>query len=611
MMMLDGKYSVTRELSGGEGLTNYEATLPTGEVTRVDWFSVRDPKTRSLFHQYRTALKVLGSPLMIDAVIRPGVYYSAWWPSDAPSAEAYLVDHPRDLNFRQRLEELASTLAAYGFALRDATIVALTNSAAPEPAVAGLTMASRSVGEINSLNDEFLGKASRGGKRGRPARTTRRPVGGIPASQAPQRAPGAAANAAVRATTVDTAVRSGTIPVVKPRSGDATPRLGATRPGVRALLFTARVFPGIVMLAFAMLFGMQTVSAYLEPTLVRVPDVRGAKRADAVNVLRKTQLSVRASKPDGNDLSKAQDTVLSQDPPPGQWLHESRFVTLTINHPTFPKVPPLLGGLVLDDAMKALASSNLKVGRVLYAPAMPDQPDTDLARLDRVMGQFPPAGAAAPTSGTVDLLIAVNPTRSRTTFLPDLTGLDWKTAKGLVELAGLGVTGYGQRQSSSPPGTVIGQDPAPNTPVTVGGTTRLTLAVAQDAPAPSLPSAPTQTPVRPTRPEPVQLAPVTPATAPVAPTTATPQVTAPATSEPPAAGAALRDFTYMLPISTGPRVVEVRVVDAHGERVAYSRSTPGGMNLVVANIATWGNGDFSLFVDGLEIVEARTPFTAL
>ncbi|HEX2863404.1 MAG TPA: serine/threonine protein kinase, partial [Deinococcales bacterium] len=119
MALLDGKYSVVREVSSADGLTVYETHLPGGETARVDWFTVNDPKTRSLFHQYRTALKVIGSPLLIDAVIRPGVYYSAWWPSEAPAAGGYLADHPRDQKVRERLEEMAETLAAYGFALRD------------------------------------------------------------------------------------------------------------------------------------------------------------------------------------------------------------------------------------------------------------------------------------------------------------------------------------------------------------------------------------------------------------------------------------------------------------------------------------------------------------
>ncbi|HWG85096.1 MAG TPA: hypothetical protein VNT60_06425 [Deinococcales bacterium] len=91
MARLDGKFEVVRELSSREGRTSYEALTPDGQPARVDWFEVGDPKTRADYHRYRSALKATASPLLLDAVARPGAYYSAWQPSSAPEAQAWLT----------------------------------------------------------------------------------------------------------------------------------------------------------------------------------------------------------------------------------------------------------------------------------------------------------------------------------------------------------------------------------------------------------------------------------------------------------------------------------------------------------------------------------------
>ena len=138
---LDGKFEVVRELERTDALRSVEAFDATGRKVRVNWFNVSDPKSRSGFHRYRTAVKNAGSPLLLDAVARPGAYYTVWEPLDGIDAQTWLEGHPKDEGFRRALKELGDVLESYGFALQDAHVLALQNEKEVRPALAALKSA--------------------------------------------------------------------------------------------------------------------------------------------------------------------------------------------------------------------------------------------------------------------------------------------------------------------------------------------------------------------------------------------------------------------------------------------------------------------------------------
>ena len=125
---LDGKYEILRELEITDARKVLEVRHPDGRVVRLDWFNITDPKSRASFHRYRSVVRNSGSSLLLDAVARPGAYYSVWSPLTAPEAAAWMASHPRDEAFRRSLEELAVLLSEYGFALSDARVLAVPDT---------------------------------------------------------------------------------------------------------------------------------------------------------------------------------------------------------------------------------------------------------------------------------------------------------------------------------------------------------------------------------------------------------------------------------------------------------------------------------------------------
>jgi hypothetical protein len=162
---LDGKYEILRELEITDARKVLEVRHPDGRVVRLDWFNITDPKSRASFHRYRSVVRNSGSSLLLDAVARPGAYYSVWSPSNAQEAIAWLNAHPRDEGFRRALDELALLLAEYGFALSDARVLVVQDSRdgsrEMRPVIADLSFAERSNDEIATPRARRVGTVGR------------------------------------------------------------------------------------------------------------------------------------------------------------------------------------------------------------------------------------------------------------------------------------------------------------------------------------------------------------------------------------------------------------------------------------------------------------------
>ena len=582
---LDGKYEVVRELERNPELRTVEALDANGKSVRVDWFTVSDPKSRSMFHRYRTAVKNAGSPLLLEAVARPGAYYTVWETVDGMDAATWLEGHPKDDAFRKTLSELGDVLESYGFALQDARVIALQNDKEVRPALVSLQNADRSSPDIKALNSALLEpvKAGRGRSvASKPARV----VSGVQ-SKAP----------------VTKSAKSG-------------------NPSLRRRLTVWGIIPGVALLALFGWLGAQAVATFLEPPTVEVPNVKGKNLQDTLKILADARLTPRVS--EGSDQTQLKGIVLAQNPIAGTTLTEQRIVEITVNRPR-PLLMPDLAGKSVSEAKLALTELSLLIGRTAVIPAPAGMAPS------MIVGQSPPAQTEVVKGQGITLLVSGSRAAAGKTFIPDLSGLNFDDAKLIVTAAGLRLVEVRTKPSNLPSGVVISQSPKAYSTVALESEATVTVAVASTARKPVIPQ-----PVQPPSPPPPVIAPpVTPATPPppivpdpnggvtpvgagelppiTTPENPSPTPPAPVTPENPAVGAVNPQcpvpFSYTIPADLGMVSLEIRVNDDDGESVVLPATIlPGGQPWERTDILVRGKATFTVFVDGVsKAVEERDP----
>jgi beta-lactam-binding protein with PASTA domain len=595
---LDGKYEVKREISRDAAVRSVEAATIDGRAVRVDWFFVIDPKSRSNFHRYRTALKTANSPLMLDAVARPGAYYTVWQLEGGASAASWLEAHPKDDGFRGHLQTIAGSLESFGFSLADTDVIAVEHrengKAEVRPAIANLRLVERTPDEIKQLNLTLLEPKKVQAKPLFPVKNTKKPV-----------------------------IKSNPLvdPNLEPVSKAVIPKVSQRR------LTIWGIVPGIALLIGTGFFGQQAVQAFLQPSMVVVPNVVGKPVREAAKILSETRLNTNLEK--GNDNTQPQGIVLSQNPPKGTSLTETRVVSIVVNYPR-PLIAPDLVGKLGTEAKITLKELGLVTANVAIVPAAEGEPR------GVVLAQNPiPGTQMIKGSGVTILVSGARPEKGKT-FLPDLTGLSFEEARAIIKISGLTLVEINTRNSTVAKNTVLAQTPTPNKSVALEGEATLTIATTSNAQKPVVPepirprpveTAPNPTPVNP------QTTPTTPAPTPITTPETTP-VTAPVTNptnnnpvlpegqKPPVETPSAPDpvvatptqpvpptttttqtrsvtFSYLVPADLGTVTLEVRMVDDDGEKTIYGPlSVPGGTSIDLPREVR-GKATFTVIIDGV------------
>ncbi len=609
---LDSKYDVTREISRDEWMRSVEATDTSGKTVRLDWFFVVDPKSRANFHRYRTAIKNVASPLLLDAVSRPGAYYTVWEVLEGTDGAFWMAQHPKDQGFRQALGVAAQVLGSYGFALTDANFIALQGEKGDvKPALTGLRSADRAVEAITQLNQPLLeaGKTSRG----------KIPVlKNLDASK-------------------DSASKiSSPEPKLISKSQVAPLKAATPKPslGLRFLALLVRVVPGMVALAGVIYFGAQATRQFLEPPAVVVPNVVGLTLPQAAQLLSEARLTPRPV--EDSDQSKVRGLIIAQNPPAGAAITEQRVVVITVNQPRA-LLMPSLAGKTLAEAQIALKEAKLTVARIARVPA-----PEGTAR-DYILGQNPAPQTEVVRGQSVTLLASGPRAPEGKTFIPNLSGLNTEDAKTVIKLAGLRLVEIKTQTSSLPYGTVLVQSPSADTIVELESDATLTVAIAGNAAKPIIPqpvkpkvipppvvtptptpttppivtTPPVQTPttttppvVTPTPTNPDNLPPVQP-TSPDVPTpdlpVPDPPVVTPITPDPPVTTTPPlierrnENFSYEVPTDIPSGILEIRIKDLDGERVVFGPMTVTAGQQIALPIsirAEIGKAELTVIIDG-------------
>ncbi len=613
---LDGKYEVLREITRDEWVREVEANDASGKTVRINWFFVNDPKTRANYHRYRTAIKNVASPLLLDAVSRPGAYYTVWEVLSGVDAKSWLETNPRDAGFRQGLRDASQVLESYGFALTDADFIALEGEKGEvKPALHGLRIADRSVDEIKALNDVLL-EGNKKGFKSREASKSKIPV--IKTEPVPR-----------EATPVTNTPKSMTTnaPLKKepplPNSASKIPVVTALtparpKPKLTLLGVIIGVIPGLLALVGVAYFGAQAARQFLEPPNVTVPNVVGKTLNEAAEALANARLQLREV--DGSDQSKVRGVILAQNPAPGGTLTEQRIVSITVNRPR-PLTMPNLAGKSLAEAEIALREAKLKIGRKAVVPAQEGSPR------DFILGQNPPADTEVVRGQAVTLLVSGSRAPEGKTFIPDLTGLSFEDAKQIINLAGLRLVNVKTKTANLPSNTVLEQSPAPDTMVDLEGDATLTVAITGNAPNPVIPEPPRPKPAVPTTPVPdpndgqQNPTPTDPNNPPnntdaetlpritSEPSTqpTTPEIQ-PNTPENPTQGEPLNrvvSFSYTVPADRGTVTLEIIVKDDDGSRTVFPPAPLPAGQPIVLDIEVRGQGTVTVLLDG-QAVEVRT-----
>jgi eukaryotic-like serine/threonine-protein kinase len=222
-----------------------------------------------------------------------------------------------------------------------------------------------------------------------------------------------------------------------------------------------------ILLLLALLAG-GAVAAYLltRPVKKPVPAVINENVTTASAVLQNQGFTVGTI--DVQNIAP-NGLVIRQSPQPGTKLAQGQTVTLTVSTGPGSRNVPSVTSLPLKAAKAAIVRAGLKPGRVLRESS-DTIPTGDVTRTDPAAGQS--LGAFSPVTIYVS-------TGKPTVPVPDVTGATVAVAKDQLRRAGLLWTIVDQVSSTATPGTVIGENPGPNSPVVTGTTIDLIVAKAE------------------------------------------------------------------------------------------------------------------------------------
>ncbi|MBP6820449.1 MAG: PASTA domain-containing protein [Acidobacteria bacterium] len=208
---------------------------------------------------------------------------------------------------------------------------------------------------------------------------------------------------------------------------------------------------------------------------VRVPDVLNQQQGNAEQGLTNARLTVgQVAK---RESPRAAGTVLDQNPRAGTMVNIGSPVSLVIATPETVAVPDLRNR-TQGNAEQVIASARLAVGQVTTR----ESPLT----VGTVLDQNPRAGTMVNIGSPVSLVIAT----PETVAVPDLRNRTQGNAEQVIASARLAVGQVTTQQATVAAGTVLSQNPAAGTRITVGSRVNFVIAVDMPIPPPSPPQSP-------------------------------------------------------------------------------------------------------------------------
>jgi beta-lactam-binding protein with PASTA domain len=206
----------------------------------------------------------------------------------------------------------------------------------------------------------------------------------------------------------------------------------------------------VTLLVFAIggVAGYKVISLYVKGKEIPVPNVRGMKVADAVDILSDKKLSLVKERAESSGLV-APGEIIDQRPPVGTTVKENTVVRVVVSSGRAKFIVPDLIGETRENAVNKIKGARLEVGNIIYI-------EDDTVAKDTVITQVPDANKGLDAPGKVDLLISSGP-RGSAFPMPDVTDKSLEEAR--VALAKLGVTDIAVEPADAATGRVVEQEP--------------------------------------------------------------------------------------------------------------------------------------------------------
>jgi eukaryotic-like serine/threonine-protein kinase len=223
----------------------------------------------------------------------------------------------------------------------------------------------------------------------------------------------------------------------------------------------------VILIAIGMFILIGVIARHLLTTkhqavTVPVPNVSGFSQADAIATLMNAGLTPVALP--GASATVAKGIVISENPPQGTPLPLKTNVTIYVSTgPQAVQVPDLTNQS-LTDAKSELLRNKL----ILGTTTTQDSPQS----ANTVLSQTPAAGANVTSGSAVNIVVA-----SGKSTVPDVRNLPVAEAEQALTAAGFNFQEISQPSSSSPPGIIINQSPAHDSPAKTGTIVKLFVSV--------------------------------------------------------------------------------------------------------------------------------------
>jgi eukaryotic-like serine/threonine-protein kinase len=197
------------------------------------------------------------------------------------------------------------------------------------------------------------------------------------------------------------------------------------------------------------------------PPKVKVPDVMGKSRDDAIAALTEAKLKYKVltvfSKEDA-------DKVVAQSPVGGRIVNQGSVVHVNVSKGLQPLTVPNVVGQLYDSAAGQLQGMGFAVARRDVDSSQPK---------DTVIDQQPKAGESVARGGTVVLYVSKGPKQAT---IPDVTSQDENSATQTLEQSGFTVDVQDQDVTDpTQDGIVLAQDPPGGTRAKPGTTVTITV----------------------------------------------------------------------------------------------------------------------------------------
>lgn len=224
----------------------------------------------------------------------------------------------------------------------------------------------------------------------------------------------------------------------------------------------AAVFSLAAVLFFYYLFDW-TMSAFIHQRKeVTVPDLRSKSLSDAVSMVSFFNMGL---KKDGEEFDEnlPAGTVIRQNPVPGTTVREGKIVRIIISQGGEVVFIPNLVDQPLRAAEVSIRSSGLSLGEESTKYSM-------VVEKGNVLAQDPPAGKIVEKDTIINMVVSAGVPPEDVKLMPDLIGKNISDAKAWFDKSGFVFAVNEEKSKDMAPGTVIRQDPQPDTDLSAGTT---------------------------------------------------------------------------------------------------------------------------------------------